>query len=64
MGSAGMGDVLTGVIAAFIGQGMEPLEAAALGAYVHGLAGDAAGEKGKRGLTASDCLAAVQLILD
>lgn len=64
MGSAGMGDVLTGVIAAFLAQGMQPLEAAALGAYVHGLAGELAGEKGRRGLTASDCLAAVQLILD
>lgn len=64
MGSAGMGDVLTGVIAAFLAQGMEPVEAAALGAYVHGLAGERAAEKGSRGLTASDCLAAVQAILD
>ena len=63
MGSAGMGDVLTGLIAAFLSQGMEPLEAAALGAYVHGLAGDRAAEQGMRGLTASDCLAAVQLII-
>lgn len=64
MGSAGMGDVLTGVIAAFLAQGMEPLEAAALGAYVHGLAGDLAGEKGRRGMTAGDCLEALQFILD
>lgn len=64
MGSAGMGDVLTGLIAAFLSQGMEPLEAAALGAYVHGLAGDRAAQQGMRGLTASDCLAAVRGILD
>ena len=57
MASAGVGDVLTGMISAFIGQGMSPAEAAAVGVYVHGLAGDIAlREKGKRALIATDVI--------
>lgn len=40
MATGGMGDVLTGVIASLLGQGVPPFEAAALGAYLHGLSGD------------------------
>jgi len=55
MASGGTGDVLTGVIAALIGQGLTPLEAAVAGVYFHGLAGDlAAGEKGMVSLVAGD----------
>jgi len=57
MASGGTGDVLTGLIAAFAGQGVPPLEAAKLGAYMHGLAGDiAARTVGEVGLVASDLL--------
>jgi NAD(P)H-hydrate epimerase len=57
MASGGMGDILTGMIASFIGQGVEPFAAAALGVYFHGLAGDlAAKEKGLLSLTATDLL--------
>jgi NAD(P)H-hydrate epimerase len=55
MASGGMGDVLTGVIAALLGQGYEPFAACCLGAFCHGLAGDmAAAEKGETGLIATD----------
>jgi len=40
MATAGMGDVLTGMIASFIGQGMDCYQAACLAVYLHGLAGD------------------------
>lgn len=40
MASGGMGDTLTGMIAGFIGQGIEPFEAACLGVFVHGAAAD------------------------
>lgn len=40
MASGGTGDVLTGVLVSFLAQGYLPLEAAILGCYLHGLAGD------------------------
>lgn len=55
MASGGMGDVLTGLIAALWAQGLPPLAAAALGACVHGAAGDTlASRQGERGLLAGD----------
>ncbi len=57
MAKGGTGDVLTGMIASFIGQGMRPFDAAMLGVYLHGLAGDlAAKEKGEVSMLASDLL--------
>jgi len=57
MASGGTGDVLTGMIASFVGQGIEPLKASALAVYFHGLAGDAAvKEKGVLSLIATDLL--------
>ncbi len=57
MATGGTGDVLTGVIAAFIGQGFLPFAAAVLGAHVHGRAGDLAAETlGMVSLIASDLL--------
>jgi NAD(P)H-hydrate epimerase len=50
-----MGDVLTGVIAALLAGGCDPVEAACLGVWSHGRAGDlAAREIGPIGLTADD----------
>lgn len=60
MATAGMGDLLTGMIAALIGQGLDPFEAAKAGVYLHGSAGDLAARKvGQVSLTASDVLAAI-----
>ncbi|MFZ5591487.1 MAG: ADP-dependent NAD(P)H-hydrate dehydratase, partial [Bacillota bacterium] len=57
MASGGSGDVLTGVIAGLLAQGLTAGEAAAAGVYAHGLAGDlAAGEKGPQGMLAGDIL--------
>ena len=57
MSTAGTGDVLTGMIASFIGQGVNPYSSAAVGVYVHGFAGDLAAKvKGQISLIASDLL--------
>lgn len=57
MASAGVGDVLTGMIGSSLTQRREPLEAAKTGVYLHGLAGDlAAQERGEESLVASDLL--------
>ena len=55
--SAGSGDVLAGAIGALLAQGLEPYDAARLGACVHGLAGDeAAAVQGTLGMTAGDVI--------
>jgi ADP-dependent NAD(P)H-hydrate dehydratase / NAD(P)H-hydrate epimerase len=56
MAGGGMGDLLTGVIAGLVAQGIAPLEAAKLGVCLHAKAGDSAAQDGERGLLASDLL--------
>lgn len=57
MATAGSGDVLTGMIAAFFAQGMTSFEATKWGAYFHGKAGDrAAKAKGKASMIATDII--------
>ncbi len=57
MATGGTGDVLTGIIAALLGQKLEPFAAAQLGAHLHGLAGDLARDTlGEVCLIASDLL--------
>ncbi|HUI28577.1 MAG TPA: NAD(P)H-hydrate dehydratase [Candidatus Acidoferrales bacterium] len=57
MATAGMGDVLTGIIAALVGQKLEPLDAAIAGVYIHSVAGDIALEsKGMYSLMATDVI--------
>ncbi len=64
MAVGGSGDVLAGMITALIGQGLEPLEAAACGAWLHGAAGDiCAKEKGQYGMIPSDILEVLPRLL-
>jgi NAD(P)H-hydrate epimerase len=60
MAAPGMGDVLTGVVAAMLAQGLPLAMAAAVGVEVHARAGDVAAIAGERGMLASDLLAALQ----
>lgn len=62
MGSGGMGDLLTGVIAALMAQGCSAWDAARIGVGLHARAGDVAARKGERGLLASDLLEPLRLL--
>lgn len=60
MATAGMGDVLTGVIAGLMAQNLKSETAATLGVYIHGFAGDIAAQKiGTHGLIAGDVLQSI-----
>lgn len=54
MGSGGMGDVLTGVVAGLLAQGLGLLQAARVGVHLHAWAADRAARDGERGLLATD----------
>jgi NAD(P)H-hydrate epimerase len=57
MAVGGSGDVLAGILVSLLGQGIEPLQAAACGAWLHGAAGDhCAGELGEYGMLPTDML--------
>lgn len=57
MATGGTGDILTGMIASFIGQGIDVFSSAVIGVYLHGLAGDiATDKKGPFSMIASDIL--------
>lgn len=57
MATGGTGDVLTGILGGLLAQGLEPADAAQLGVYLHGLAGDlAAADLTERGMIAGDLL--------
>jgi len=64
MATAGSGDVLSGMIAAFLGQGLDAFNAAKYAVYLHGVAGDlAAGEKTQLGMIASDIIEKIPLAI-
>ncbi len=57
MAKGGSGDVLSGIIASLTAQGIKPFDSAALGVFVHGLAGDIAAEKlSMQSMTATDII--------
>jgi ADP-dependent NAD(P)H-hydrate dehydratase / NAD(P)H-hydrate epimerase len=56
LATAGTGDVLTGIIATLLAQGLSPVDAACAGAYWHGLAGRRAAEKRRIGVVAGDVI--------
>jgi hydroxyethylthiazole kinase-like uncharacterized protein yjeF len=56
MAVGGMGDVLTGTIAALRAQGLQAFDAASAGALLHAVAGDAAADNGERGLLPTDLM--------
>ncbi len=64
MATAGMGDVLTGVIAGLLAQGLDYASAARYGVLVHALAGDAAAAHGERGLLASDLMPHIRALVN
>lgn len=64
MATAGSGDVLAGVIAGLLAQGMPPKEAAVTGTYLHGVAGDMASRAhGEHGMMAADMIEQMQELL-
>lgn len=65
MATGGSGDVLTGIIAGLIAQGLSPREASELGVYIHGLAGDKAREEyGEYAMLAGDIINQLHYILN
>ena len=65
LAKGGSGDVLTGVVASLLGQGLEVSDAAVSAAFVHGLAGEAAGRRsGERGALASETADAVGRVIE
>jgi NAD(P)H-hydrate epimerase len=63
MATGGSGDVLSGIIGAFLAQGANPFFAAVAGAYVHGLAGDLAYKMKGFHMIASDLIDALPKVL-
>jgi NAD(P)H-hydrate epimerase len=64
MASGGMGDVLTGVIAGLIAQGLDTMAAARCGVQWHAEAGDLAAIDGERGLLATDLLGPLRRLVN
>lgn len=64
MATAGMGDVLSGVIAGLLGQGITTSIAAKLAVCLHAAAGDLAANEGQRGMIASDLFAALRILVN
>jgi NAD(P)H-hydrate epimerase len=64
MAAAGMGDVLTGIVAALVAQGLDLEDAARIGVQVHARAGDLAAVDGERGMLASDLFETLRSVVN
>lgn len=64
MATAGMGDVLTGIIAGLLAQGLSINDAARCGVLVHAMAADLAAQDGQRGLLATDLFACLRRLVN
>jgi NAD(P)H-hydrate repair Nnr-like enzyme with NAD(P)H-hydrate dehydratase domain len=65
LASGGTGDVLAGLIASFLAQGLEPLKAAFCGPFVHGLAADLIAQRsGSAGMIAGDLLSEISQVIE
>ena len=64
LATAGSGDVLAGIIAGYVAQGLQPFEAACLGVYMHAATGEALREEmGDSGLLAGDIAARLPRVM-
>jgi NAD(P)H-hydrate repair Nnr-like enzyme with NAD(P)H-hydrate dehydratase domain len=63
MATAGLGDVLAGLVGALLAQHLSPFEAAALATWLHAVAGERQGLKG-RGLAASDLIPTIRQLIE
>jgi NAD(P)H-hydrate epimerase len=64
MATAGMGDVLSGILGGLLAQGLTPAQAARAGVCVHACAGDHAARDGERGLLARDVIAGLRGVMN
>jgi NAD(P)H-hydrate epimerase len=64
MATGGMGDLLTGIIAGMVAQGLKLSDAAAAGVSLHAAAADRAAQAGERGLLANDLQIELRLLLN
>lgn len=64
MAAGGSGDILAGIIVSLLGQGLNPLEAAACGAWIHGASGDLCAEEiGQYGMLPTDMLTRIPRLM-
>jgi len=64
MATAGMGDILSGIIGSLLAQGIEGHQAARTGVALHARAGDLAAEKGQKGLMATDLIEPLRMLVN